>query len=79
MTCRSYKDNMEFCFGHTYAFCLSKNSEYDQEIPQLQSQTADKPMATITRHQKDKLSKATTSLNTHFHRTGLYKLITSIP
>ena len=41
-------------------------SEYDQEIPQ--SQTADKPMAlrgratTITRHQEDKLSKATSSL-----------------
>ena len=42
-------------------------SEYDQEIPQ--SQTADNPMAlrgratqpTITRHQEDKLSKATSS------------------
>ena len=42
-------------------------TEYDQEIPQ--SQTADNPMAlrgraaqTITRHQEDKLSKATSSL-----------------
>ena len=40
-------------------------SEYDQEIPQ--SQTADNPMArkshpTTTRHQEDKLSKATSSL-----------------
>ena len=40
-------------------------SEYDQEIPQ--SQTADNPMAprgraTLTRHQEDKLSKATSSL-----------------
>ena len=43
-------------------------SEYDQEIPQ--SQTADNPVAprrraarsTITRHQEDKLSKATSSL-----------------
>ena len=42
-------------------------SEYDQEIPQ--SQTADKPCdtarksrPTITRHQEDKLSKATNSL-----------------
>ena len=40
-----------------------KNSEYDQEIPQ--SQTADTPgterksQTTITRHQEDKLSKAT--------------------
>ena len=35
-------------------------SEYDQEIPQ--SQTADNPVATITRHQEDKSSKATSSL-----------------
>ena len=43
-------------------------SEYDQEIPQ--SQTADNPVtprgraarSTITRHQEDKLSKATSSL-----------------
>ena len=42
-------------------------SEYDQEIPQ--SQTADNPRgtarksrSTITRHQEDKLSKATSSL-----------------
>ena len=42
-------------------------SEYDQEIPQ--SKTADSPVAlrrksrsTITRHQEDKLSKATSSL-----------------
>ena len=37
-------------------------SEYDQEIPQ--SQTADNRVArsTITRHQEDKLSKATSSL-----------------
>ena len=42
-------------------------SEYDQEIPQ--SQTAEKPRgtarksrSTITRHQEDKLSKATSSL-----------------
>ena len=43
-------------------------SEYDQVIPQ--SQTADNPVAsrarkshsTITRHQEDKLSKATSSL-----------------
>ena len=45
-----------------------KNSEYDQEIPQ--SQTADKQTrgivrkshTTITRHQEDKQSKATSSL-----------------
>ena len=45
-------------------------SEYDQEIPQ--SQTADNPVvpggraarpSTITRHQEDKLSKATSSLS----------------
>ena len=35
-------------------------SEYDQKIPQ--SQTADNPMATITRQQEDKLSKVTSSL-----------------
>ena len=41
-------------------------SEYDQEIPQ--SQTADNPgtarksRSTITRHQEDKLSNATSSL-----------------
>ena len=41
-------------------------NEYDKEIPQ--SQTADNPMAseeehtTITRHQEDKLSKATSCL-----------------
>ena len=42
-------------------------SEYDQEIPQ--SQTAEKPHGTakksrptITRHQEDKLSKATSSI-----------------
>ena len=43
-------------------------SEYDQEIPQ--AQTADNPVAprgraaqpSITRHQEDKLSKATSSL-----------------
>ena len=47
--------------------CIKIVSEYDQEI--LQSQTADYPMAprgrvhsTITRHQEDKLSKATSSL-----------------
>ena len=45
----------------------TKNSEYDQEIPQ--SQTADNPIAqrgraahSVTRHQEDKLSKATSSL-----------------
>ena len=44
----------------------SKNSEYDQEIPQ--SQTADNPMAPRgraaqpSRHQEDKLGKATSSL-----------------
>ena len=44
----------------------SKNSEYDQEIPQ--SQTADNPVAPRgraaqpSRHQEDKLSKATSSL-----------------
>ena len=44
-----------------------KNSEYDQEIQQ--SRTADKPLSTqgratqqFTRHQEDKLSKATSSL-----------------
>ena len=41
---------------------MKKVSEYDQEIPQ--PQTADSPMSqsTITRHQEDKLSKATSSL-----------------
>ena len=40
---------------------MKKVSEYDQEIPQ--PQTADSPMSqsTITRHQEDKLSKATSS------------------
>ena len=42
----------------------SKNSEYDQEIPQ--SQTADNPVrksrSTIPRHQEDKLSRAISSL-----------------
>ena len=55
-------------------------SEYDQEIPQ--SQTADNPRgtarksrSTITRHQEDKLSKATCceSLNEPLHlRCGSY-------
>ena len=38
-------------------------SEYDQEIPQSQPRgTARKSRSTITRHQEDKLSKATSSL-----------------
>ena len=41
-------------------------SEYDQEIPQSQMQTTRgttrKSRSTITRHQEDKLSKATSSL-----------------
>ena len=51
-------------------FCLSLTakivSEYDQEIPQSQTTdncgTARKSLSTITRHQEDKLSKATSSL-----------------
>ena len=42
-------------------------SEYDQEIPQSQTvekphSTARKNHSTITRHQEDRLSKATSSL-----------------
>ena len=41
---------------------MSENSEYDQEIPQLQTAgTTRKSHSTITRHQEDKLSKATSS------------------
>ena len=52
-----------------YAFIIQLKivSEYDQEMPQ--SQTADNPRgtarksrSTITRHQEDKLSKATSPL-----------------
>ena len=51
--------------GKITFFSIKIFSEYDQEIPQ--SQTADQPMAPrgshtkITRHQEDKLSKATSS------------------
>ena len=44
-----------------------QNSEYDQEIPQSKNRrqprgTVRKSRSTITRHQEDKLSKATSSL-----------------
>ena len=53
------------CLHHLTNRC--KNSEYDQEIPQSQNcrqtcGTVRKSHTTITRHQEDKLSKATSSV-----------------
>ena len=49
---------------HCHSINIKIVSEYDQEIPQLQ--TADNPMVprgrAVTRHQEDKLSKAINSL-----------------
>ena len=61
--------NKVLCFVNSFISCYTEQtflkivSEYDQEIQQ--SQTADNLMAPrgrVTRHQEDKLSKATSSL-----------------